>query len=154
MVTSNSNITAIRSSTKSSNRTASASLVRQAILLATAFLFGLVVCSAFFLWYVHNNDPMLSTSQHLLLQPQHYHWSDTRLESSSQNNLPNSADKLIRGKNSNSTSILDGLRVLVTVASFDFMQLAHLEEVLDGFQDLCYAGSMVDIVVYTTVMVS
>ena len=44
--------------------------------------------------------------------------------------------------------------MLVTIASFDFMQLAHLEEVLDGFQDLCYAGSMVDIVVYTTVMVS
>ena len=52
------------------------------------------------------------------------------------------------------SSILEGLRVLVTIASFDFMQLAHLEEVLDGFQDLCYAGSKVDIVVYTTVIVS
>ena len=56
---------------------------------------------------------------------------------------------------SSPASILeDGLRVLVTIASFDFMQLAHLEEVLDGFQDLCYAGSKVDIVVYTTVIVS
>ena len=54
---------------------------------------------------------------------------------------------------SRSTSILDGLRVLVTIASYDFLQLAHLEEVLDGFQDLCYAGSMVDIVVHTTVIV-
>lgn len=53
-----------------------------------------------------------------------------------------------------SSSILDGLRVLVTIASFDFMQLSHLEEVLDGFQDLCYAGSKVDIVIYTTVLVS
>jgi len=34
------------------------------------------------------------------------------------------------------------------------MQLSHLEEVLDGFYDLCYAGSKVDIVVYTTVLVS
>ena len=41
---------------------------------------------------------------------------------------------------------------MVTIASFDFMQLPHLEEVLDGFRDLCYAGSKVDIVIYTTVV--
>jgi hypothetical protein len=72
---------------------------------------------------------------------------------SQQNEQSVAAEKSLRDDNSTSSSILDGLRVLVTIASFDFMQLAHLEEVLDGFQDLCYAGSMVDIVVYTTVMV-
>ena len=53
-----------------------------------------------------------------------------------------------------SSSTLDGLRVLVAIASFDFMQIAHLEEVLDGFIDMCYAGSKVDLVIYTTVLVS
>ena len=55
---------------------------------------------------------------------------------------------------SDATSMLSGLRILVTIASFDFMQFAHLEEVLDGFQDLCYAGSKVDVVTHTTVIVS
>ena len=152
----NSNLTVNRSSTRSQIRI-SLSSARQAILLITSFLFGLVVCSAFFLWHAHHDDPLLSsslTSQQHLLQPPRYHWSDTRLVSSPKTGQSNSTDKLIREKNSISSSILDGLRVLVTIASFDFMQLAHLEEVLDGFQDLCYAGSMVDIVVYTTVMVS
>jgi hypothetical protein len=148
MAASNSNPPASRSSTRSHNR--SRSSVRQAILLITAFLFGLVVCSAFFLWHAHNHDPLLSTSQYHHLQ---YHWRDNQLQS--QRDLQSAAAATSsRGENINSSSILDGLRVLVTIASFDFMQLAHLEEVLDGFQDLCYAGSMVDIVVYTTVMVS
>jgi hypothetical protein len=145
-----SNLPASRSSTRSHNRM-SGSSVRQAILLITAFLFGLVVCSAFFLWHAHNHDPLLSTSQYHHLQ---YHWRDNQLQSQRDVQSSTAAKPSIRVENINSSSILDGLRVLVTIASFDFMQLAHLEEVLDGFQDLCYAGSMVDIVVYTTVMVS
>ena len=66
-----------------------------------------------------------------------------------------SVDEIASSSSSSSPpSILDGLRILVTIVSFDFMQLSHLEEVLDGFHDLCYAGSKVDIVVYTTVLVS
>jgi hypothetical protein len=137
--------------TRSHNRI-SASSVRQAILLTTTFLFGVVVCSAFFLWHAHNNDPLFSSSTSQFHLQQHYHWRDKRLPSQ-QNEQSVAAEKSLRDDNSTSSSILDGLRVLVTIASFDFMQLAHLEEVLDGFQDLCYAGSMVDIVVYTTVMV-
>ncbi|KAL7446399.1 hypothetical protein ACHAXH_008102 [Discostella pseudostelligera] len=136
--------------TRSHNRI-SASSVRQAILLTTTFLFGVVVCSAFFLWHAHNNDPLFSSSTSQFHLQQHYHWRDKRLPSQ-QNEQSVAAEKSLRDDNSTSSSILDGLRVLVTIASFDFMQLAHLEEVLDGFQDLCYAGSMVDIVVYTTVM--
>ena len=89
---------------------------------------------------------MLSTS-HL----PHYHGNAPL----SQNILKAKEDDGSVALSSSSTSsILDGLRVLVAIASYDFMQLSHLEEVLDGFQDLCYAGSKVDIVVYTTVMVS
>jgi hypothetical protein len=48
-------------------------------------------------------------------------------------------------------SELDGLNVIVAIVAFDFSQLPHLEEVLDGYFDLCAAGSNVDVVVYSTV---
>jgi hypothetical protein len=55
--------------------------------------------------------------------------------------------------NSNSTgsSILDGVKILVAVAAYDFSQVPHLEEALDGYFDLCAAGSLVDVVVFSTV---
>ena len=47
---------------------------------------------------------------------------------------------------------LQGLQVLVAIAAFDFSQLPHLEEVLDGYHDLCVAGAAkVRIVIHTTV---
>ena len=117
------------------------------ISLITSFIFGLVVSSSFFLWQTNKYDPTWATmhyrpSPHLsprLLTRQFESFPEYRNESS---------------HSLTSSSILDGLRVLVTIASFDFMQLSHLEEVLDGFQDLCYAGSKVDVVIYTTVLVS
>lgn len=48
-------------------------------------------------------------------------------------------------------SLLDGVRILVAVVSYDFSQKPHLEEVLDAYADLCAAGSKVDVVVYSTV---
>lgn len=141
-----------RSSTRS-HTPISVSTIKLAILLTTAFIFGLAICSAFFLWQTHQNDPVLSTS-HL----PHYHGVNAPLSSSllKGQSADNASLKQYNGdaSSSSSTSILDGLRVLVTIASYDFMQLSHLEEVLDGFQDLCYAGSKVDIVVHTTVLVS
>jgi len=139
-----------------SNSPISVSTIRLAILLTTAFLFGLALCSAFFLYHTHINDPLFSES-HL----PHYHGNAPLIIPSSGSNIKSSS--IVNVENgissssvvsSSSTSILDGLRVLVTIVSFDFMQLSHLEEVLDGFYDLCYAGSKVDIVVYTTVLVS
>ena len=110
------------------------SALRLALLLATAFLLGLALCSALFLWRAHATaDPAFATS-HL----PHYHGH---------------APPMARPAATAPSSLLDGLRALVAVASFDFMQLSHLEEVLDGFMDLCYAGARVDIVVYTTVVV-
>ncbi|KAL3936834.1 MAG: hypothetical protein SGBAC_007932 [Bacillariaceae sp.] len=48
-------------------------------------------------------------------------------------------------------SILDGARILVAIVAYDFSQAPHLEEVLDGYLDLCAAGSWVDVVIYATI---
>ena len=150
----------------SSRAPISVSTIRLGILLLTAFIFGLAVCSAFFLYHTHTNDPLLSTS-HL----PHYHGvvdsaapmspmsvklkkDDAIQQHQQQLSQIDIKSAAISSSSSSSSSILDGLRILVTIVSFDFMQLSHLEEVLDGFHDLCYAGSKVDIVVYTTVLVS
>jgi hypothetical protein len=117
------------------------------ISLITAFILGLAVCSSFFLWHTNKNDPTWATIHHhpsALLSP--------LLLAGQLGSLPE--DRNVSTRSLPSSSILDGLRVLVTIASFDFMQLSHLEEVLDGFHDLCYSGSKVDIVIYTTVLVS
>ena len=49
------------------------------------------------------------------------------------------------------TSILNGAKILVAIVAYDFSQAPHLEEVLDGYLDLCAAGSQVDVVVYATI---
>ena len=48
-------------------------------------------------------------------------------------------------------SSLNGLKVLVAVVAFDFSQVPHLEELLDSYYDLSAGGSVVDVVVYSTV---
>ena len=48
-------------------------------------------------------------------------------------------------------SILDGTRILVDVAAYDFSQLPHLEEVLDAYLDLCAAGAKVDVYIHATI---
>ena len=130
--------------------TVSVSTIRLALFAITAFIFGLAVCSAFFLWQTNKNDPVWATPHNHRSAPLSPHLLTGQLAADGSWPENNSAATLPRS----SSSILDGLRVLVTIASFDFMQLSHLEEVLDGFQDLCYAGAYVDIVVYTTVLVS
>ena len=54
---------------------------------------------------------------------------------------------------SQSTStILNGKRILIALTSFDFSQFPLLEEVLDAYQDLCFAGaSQVHVYIYTTI---
>jgi hypothetical protein len=47
---------------------------------------------------------------------------------------------------------LQGVRILIAIAAFDFSQLPHLEEVLDAYQDLCVSGAAkVDVVVHATI---
>jgi hypothetical protein len=49
-------------------------------------------------------------------------------------------------------TVLQGQRILVAIASYDFIQIPHLEEVLDGFHDISLAGpEIVDVVIHTTV---
>jgi hypothetical protein len=48
-------------------------------------------------------------------------------------------------------TILRDLQVLVVIVSFDFSQIPHLEEVLQGYHDICVAGAHVDVIVHATV---
>ena len=47
--------------------------------------------------------------------------------------------------------LLRDLRILVVIVAFDFSQLPHFEEVLNGYHDVCMAGAHVDIIVHATV---
>jgi len=50
-------------------------------------------------------------------------------------------------------NILQDLKILVAIASFDFAQVPHFEETLDGYHELCVAGAkVVDVVIHTTVI--
>lgn len=121
------------------------STVQLGLLLFTAFLLGLASCSAFFLWQAHAADARGAAPAFAASHLPHYHGhAPPALRTT-----PAAGDG---GGAASVPSILDGLRVLVAIASYDFLQLSHLEEVLDGFQDLCYAGAQVDVVVYTTVL--
>ena len=54
---------------------------------------------------------------------------------------------------SDGTPPLSDVRILVAVASYDFNQIPHLEELLDGYHDVACAGAAaVDVVVHTTVV--
>mmetsp|Transcript_3834 Transcript_3834/g.7973 ORF Transcript_3834/g.7973 Transcript_3834/m.7973 type:complete len:520 (+) Transcript_3834:83-1642(+) len=139
----------------------SLSNIRLILLLLTSFLFGIAICSALFLWQAHLTDPSLTTLHHVNHIPINANINANDNANGISQPLPPKGGVRYHSlenqdasdsSSSSSSSILDGLKVLVTIASYDFMQLPHLEEVLDGFQDLCYAGSMVDVVVHTTVI--
>lgn len=50
-----------------------------------------------------------------------------------------------------STSPLQGIKILVAIAAFDFNQIPHLEDVLDSYHDIAIAGAKVDVVIHSTV---
>jgi hypothetical protein len=53
---------------------------------------------------------------------------------------------------SSSTSLLlHDVKILVVIVAYDFSQLPHFEEVLNGYHDVCVAGAIVDIIVHATV---
>ena len=50
------------------------------------------------------------------------------------------------------SQVLQGQKILVVIAAFDFGQIPHLEEVLDGYHDVAIAGAaVVDVVIHATV---
>lgn len=138
--------------------------IRTTISIITAFLFGLALASAFFLWHAIHTIDAPAPGTPLGLAPLSPAMNSVRSAKGASAATNGAAVKVSNSDMAASTAtaqynvvhstLLSGLRILVTIVSFDFMQLAHLEEVLDGFQDLCYAGSKVDIVIYTTVVVS
>lgn len=130
------------------------SRLRTTISIITSFLFGLALASAFFLWHaIHTIDTPAPPGASFGLAPLS---PSVKTGRGMGITVAGSDGAVVKPSDSYVTvpTFLSGLRILVTIASFDFMQLAHLEEVLDGFQDTCYAGSKVDIVIYTTVVVS
>ena len=131
--------------------------IKQALTLLTAFLFGVAICSTFFLYrttlHIHNNDNAgsggSSSSPHQLLLQSRREYAAVSTTTTSEQNITSTTRSV---SSSSTTSILVGVRILVAIASYDFLQLANLEEVLDALLDFCYAGSTIDIVIYTTVM--
>jgi hypothetical protein len=119
----------------------------------------LALASAFFLWHaIHNIEPSPPNNSLGPLSPRKSFENAADRVVGENRDLSSSVDRELKqaleSVEKEETASLAGLRILVAIASFDFMQFAHLEEVLDGFQDLCYAGSQVDVVIYTTVVVS
>jgi hypothetical protein len=117
------------------------------IALLFGFTGGCLLSATFFL-FVKLESPTQSSPFQFL--------SDQNLESTTIANEINISRK-IQGsaeKESsigNSNSILSGVRIFIAVASFDFSQLPHLEEVLDAYSDLCATGAQVDLIVHATV---
>jgi len=59
---------------------------------------------------------------------------------------------MLQPSSSSSTkSTLHDTRILVAIAAFDFTQIPHLEEVLDGYHDIACAGAKVDLVIHATI---
>lgn len=137
---------------------------KQALTLLTAFLFGVALCSSFFLYKTtlhinnekHNAAAVVprgwvgSSSPHELLQSRRREYAAVSTTTTTSGN--NTKSTTTRSISSSTASILVGVRILVAIASYDFLQLANLEEVLDALLDFCYAGTTMDIIIYTTVL--
>lgn len=110
------------------------------VLGAATFLLGCFVSTTFLLGFVlsvqHTPPPKGILDQHFIV-------NEPPLP------LPEAP---VVNENSSNNNPLDGLRILIAIAAYDFSQLPHFEEVLDAYQDLCVTGaSKVDLVIHATV---
>lgn len=119
------------------------SFIKTALLLLCSFLLGCFLTAQFVLNIKSTSDFQQIIAGHPLLP--------TPAEGRSQDLSYSSGSERHQAPASASTSALSGLRVLVAIASFDFSQLPHLEEVLDAYHDLSVSGAWVDVVVHSTV---
>ena len=132
-------------------KVSSSASLRNAIYLLCAFLFGCVVTLSIVLHinvaspsaHVASNPVVMGNPQ--LLSRSSY------LSSRIENTQLNPSGGQYRQAVTSGVSALQGLSVLVAIASFDFSQLPHLEEVLDSYHDLAVAGATVDVVIHTTI---
>lgn len=107
-----------------------------------SFLLGCFLCTSLMMWWVSWRTEDVSGSS-----------SSSRIRQGRFTLLPQ--DQALREGSSSSShrveNILQNQRILVALASFDFAQFPHLEEVLSSYRDLCEAGAaQVDIYIHTT----
>jgi hypothetical protein len=114
------------SSRNTSNKTAAKKI--PAILPASlGFIFGCLICSTVLLGFkLHLHESNRSLAAHPM----------PLISSTIQQSSP--------------FSVLDGTKIFICIAAFDFSQLPHLEEVLDAYSDLCAAGAYVDVIIHAT----
>ena len=146
----------------------SASCVRQVILVVTAFLLGCAAMASFIIARAHEEGISLGGGDGIGIvnnnngvPPGGGAVTDTAKQERVSNDpppMPRPVPELAQRQaalhsiptSASHPSILDGVRILVAIASFDFQQFIHLEEVLDGYMDMCAAGARVDVVVHET----
>ena len=116
----------------------------QIAFMILSFFLGCVLCTTFLL-HTHVNDQ----------QPPDPPFPSSQLVSNGNGRNSNNISNVIHYKNQASNGSnnrgMQGLRVLVCLASFDFGQFALLEEVLDSYQDFCMAGAFIDIYIHTVI---
>ncbi len=113
------------------------SLQHSLITLTIGFMLGCVVCTMIFLNVKFAGAPQPSPLGGIQVS------SDCMKQAA-----PND---VVVASPTTELSVLDGVKILVAIAAFDFSQLPHLEEVLDGYLDLCFAGAQVNVVIHATV---
>ena len=132
-----------------------ASYVRTAILVASSFLAGCAFCATFLV--LSSSPPPRKTAPEAHASPRTVAFG--HVDVPRPRRAPDAAaaaeesEESAGGKNQPPPPpppSLSGLRVLVAIASFDFGQVPHLEDVLDSYHDLCAAGARVDVVVHST----
>ena len=142
----------------------SASCVRQVILAVTAFLLGCAAMASFIIARAHEEGISLGEGGGIGIVNNGVPSgggavTDTVKAEGVSNEpppMPRPVPELAQRQSAlhsiptSHPSILDGVRILVAIASFDFQQFIHLEEVLDGYMDMCAAGARVDVVVHET----
>lgn len=118
------------------------------VLLLLSFLLGCIVSGSIVL---HLSIAKTTNSEQQQQHPHQSFSSDTsklKDEKSLQKSPLSSTSTL---KNA-VKSPLEGVKILVVLASYDFSQIPHLEEVLDSYHDVAVSGAMaVDVVIHTTV---
>jgi hypothetical protein len=120
------------------------------IAVILAFLCGCFLSTTFVLnWVVHQNDKAdVDCCNHDHDGPSQYQ----RVISMNDPILEYRKDDPVTGKVSSSSSPLQGIRILIAIAAYDFSQIPHLEEVIDAYQGLCVTGTTkVDVVIHATV---
>ena len=123
--------------------------IRQLLLLLIVFLTGCFFSSTLLL-IAH---PSLTHTENVIHQQQDFNEFTNVNQRIKTSTRTQQHDVLTSSNNlSSSANVLNGKRILIAIASFDFSQFPLLEEVLDSYQSLCFAGaSRVDIYIHTTV---